>query len=330
MLPQRSLMKNLSVMAFLLVFLFTLQGTSSACRMYGAISESDSLSSGILIYDLLDAPNSLKELAATGNVDGWGLVYYPESLVDPAFRDSADPADLRLDTGLGWYESRADNPALLTLDSSDIGGNAGKKAAMLNYGIANNAYLTQAFLAPQTGTLAVSFQMYISRLEDSGTYDRTASVYIGNDSIGTNAPTGTSNERFVYMTFYDPDPENPATLDDLEIRARTSSSQAYATTSAWTLVGAGFSYDTWYDIRVVLDIAGGTYDVYVDGNLIGGPVSAYSGYVSSEPITHISFVADSDGRGDFYVDNVEDNHRKRGRESLYRYLFSTMWSTRQT
>ncbi len=320
MLPQRSVIRLLALPAFLLIFLFGLQGTSSACRMYGAISETDNLPPGVLIYDLLDAPYSLKNLADTGNIDGWGIAHCPETLFDSAFRESADDADLRADSGSGWYESRADVPDLLTLDTSDVGGNTTEKAALLNYGVSDNAYLTQMLSTPQTGTLAVSFEIYISRIEDSAGYDRSALVYLGNDSVGTNAPTGTSNERFVFLAFYDPDPENPGSPDDLEIRARTSSGQSYGTTSAWTLVEGDLSYDTWYDIRLVLDIAGGTYDIYVDGELVGDDVSGYSGYSLSEPVTHITFAADSDGRGDFYVDNVEDAI-ERGAERAYTDLF---------
>ena len=190
---------------------------------------------------------------------------------------------------------------MLTLDTSTIGSNCGKKAPLKNYGLGGNAYLTQEFSSVQSDTFNVSFDVYIDKIEDNGGYDRSSLIYIGDDSVPTNAPTGTSNERFIFMTFYDSTPGD--TGDDLEIRARTSSSQTYGTTSAWTSVATGLSYDKWYTLRFELDVSGGTYDVYIDDTLVANDVSKYNGYVSSS-ITHISFVADSDGRGDFYIDNV--------------------------
>jgi len=225
-----------------------------------------------------------------------------ELLVDSDFKASTDSADLRTDsTGQDWYESRNDLPALLTLDTNNVGGNSGKKAALLNHGIANNAYLTQEFSSAQSDTFDVSFDIYIDSIEDSGTYDRTAHIYIGDDRIGTNAPTGSSDERFVLMAFYDSTPGD--TGDDLEIRARTASGEAWGTTSQWASVATGLSYDTWYDLKIVLDIATGTYDVYVDDVLEGDDIAKYSGY-SPGSVELISFVADSDGRGNFSVDNV--------------------------
>ncbi len=230
-------------------------------------------------------------------------------LVDNFFDDSFDSPDLRLDSvGQDWYESRADDPERLTLQSGYISDgtgndtNASAKAALLNYGFSSNAYLTQEFSSEQTDVFAVSFDIFIDRIEDSGGYDRSGLIYIGDDTVSSsNPPTGTSNERSVFMAFYDSSPGE--TGNDLEIRARTLSSQAYATTAEWTTVTTGLSYDTWYTIKLVLDVTGGTYDVYVNNELVGMNIPKFSGYTASS-VTHISFVADSDGRGDFYVDNV--------------------------
>jgi len=223
-------------------------------------------------------------------------------LVDSTLDNSIDSADLRTNSpGQDWYESRNDDPTLLTLDTTNVGGNTGKKAALKSYGISKNAYLTQEFSIDQTGTFTVSFDIYIDRIEDSGGYDRTGLIYIGSDHITTNCPTGTSNERFVFMAFYDPTPGD--TGNDLEIRARTSSSQSYGTTSAWLQVASGLSYDTWYTVSLVINIAGGTYDVYVNDTLVKAGVAKYSGYAQTY-VRYISFSADSDGRGDFYVDNI--------------------------
>jgi len=56
--------------------------TSIACRMYGAIS--DNFPDGLLYDHLIgdppaytNFPTSLKKLAESGHVDGWGIAYYP-------------------------------------------------------------------------------------------------------------------------------------------------------------------------------------------------------------------------------------------------------------
>uniref|UniRef100_A0A7C3J5W8 Uncharacterized protein n=1 Tax=candidate division WOR-3 bacterium TaxID=2052148 RepID=A0A7C3J5W8_UNCW3 len=45
------------------------------------------------------------------------------------------------------------------------------------------------------------------------------------------------------------------------------------------------------------------YDVYVNGALASANIPKYDNYPLNY-VTHISFAADSDARGDFYVDNV--------------------------
>jgi len=228
-------------------------------------------------------------------------------LVDPDFDASIHSADLRNNSaGQDWYESRAaysgGNATLLTLDTNNIGGNTGKKAGLKSYGIISNAYLTQEFGATQVNFFTVSFDIYIDRISDNVDFDRTGLVYIGDNSSTTNnCPTGTSNERFVHMTFYDPTPGD--TGNDIQIRARTSSTQATATTSAWTQVAIGLNYDTWYTIKLIVFPSLGKYNVYLDGVLKGYQLNKYSGYASST-VSFMSFSADSDGRGDFYVDNV--------------------------
>jgi len=230
-------------------------------------------------------------------------------LVDPLFNDSTDSADLRANnaTAQDWYESRGGfsggNSSLVTLDTSNVGGNTGKKAGLKNYGQSQNAYVTQDFVSPQSGTFSVVFDIYVDRIEDNANYDRAGHVYIGDDHISTNAPTGTSDERFVLMAFYDSTPGD--TGNDLEIRAREQNTpaQSWLTTSAWTQVASGLNYDTWIRVEIILNFTGGTYDVYVDGALEGDDISKYEDFDSSN-VTHISFALDSDARGDFYVDNV--------------------------
>jgi len=223
-------------------------------------------------------------------------------LADTDFDASTDSADLRANSpGQDWYESRADVPGLLTLDTGTVGDNGSKKARLDNYGVAGNAYLTQDFNEAQSGLFVVSMDVYVDRIEDRTNYDRTGHIYIGYEDAGGSGPNSTSNERFVFMAFYDSTPGTSG--NDVVLKARTSSAQAYATTSQWTTVATGLSYDTWHTIKIECDVASRTYDVYVDDLLTGNDIPAYSGYASSS-VTHISFVADSDGRGTFYVDNV--------------------------
>lgn len=230
-------------------------------------------------------------------------------IVDGDFNASADSAALRLNgAGQDWYESRAafsgGDATLLTLDQNNIGGNSTKKAALQNYGITtnSNAYLTQEFNPAQTGQFQIGFDIYVTRVQDNSAYDRTANIYVGNNSVTADAPTGTSNERFVFMAFYDPTPSDTAN-SDLQLRARTLSTQAYNTTSAWSPVATGLSNATWYSILLALDVTGKTYDVFVNGVLIGDNIAAYGGYTANS-VEYLTFAADSDGRGDFYVDNV--------------------------
>jgi uncharacterized repeat protein (TIGR02543 family) len=242
-------------------------------------------------------------------------------LKDPKFDESVDSNDLRANSaGQDWYESRSafsgGDPTLLTLDINNVGGNTGKKAALKNYGIASNAYLTQEFRTTITGTFTISFDIYIDRIEDNGNYDRVGHIYIGDDRYTADAPTGRSEERFVILAFYDPTPGDTGT--DLEIRARTTSGQSWSNTTQWLQVATGLSYDTWYTIKLVVKVASGTYDVYVNGALKMTNIPKYSGY-SPTSVLYMTFAADSDARGDFYVDNVYSPAQNR-----YRLKVTTM------
>ncbi|MBE3137456.1 MAG: hypothetical protein IMZ43_08740 [Thermoplasmata archaeon] len=231
-------------------------------------------------------------------------------LVDPDFNASVNSAGLRNNSaGQDWYESRGAfpsgaDPTLLTLNTSNIGGNTGKKAGLKSYEIASNAYLTQEFGAPQSNFFSVSFDINIDRIENSAEFDRTGLVYIGDDRLPANCPTGTSDERFVFLAFYDATPGD--TGNDIEIRVRTSTTgqgQPPGTTSTWPQIATGLNYDTWYNIKLVIFPSNGKYNVYVDGVLKGYQISKYIGYTPLT-VSFISFSADSEGRGDFYVDNV--------------------------
>jgi len=239
-------------------------------------------------------------------------------LVDNEFDNSPDDAALRENSlGQDWWESRNVPPSeLLTLDTTDVGGNSTKKAALKNFLAGGNAYVTQNFGTPQNASFSVSFDMYIDRIKDDGDYDRTGYMFIGTDGDGTNGPNSTSAERFVFLTFFDPTPGD--TGSDLEVRAReydnpgvSGPDQPWADTSTWTPVASGLSYDTWYTITVDVHVSSGTYNVHIDdaddvhdpGVIHVSGINKFEKYTSSS-VTHISFHTGDQGTGDFYVDNV--------------------------
>ena len=240
-------------------------------------------------------------IMSTGRVLG-----APDLLVDPDFNASTGDADLRTNSaGQDWYESRGSftngDPALLTLDTASIAGDNTKKAALKSFGSSttHNAYLTQELNPAQSGTFDVSFDIYIDRIEVAGSYNATAPIFIGSDSVTTNAPTGTSAERFVYFCFYDSTPGSSGS--DIQIRANTANSP-WADTSVFTLVTSGLSYKTWMRIKLEVNVAGGTYNVYVDGTFKSS-VAKNSAYTNSS-VYYMTFDADGDRRGDYYIDNV--------------------------
>ncbi|MGB9959781.1 MAG: DUF2341 domain-containing protein [Candidatus Bathyarchaeales archaeon] len=276
---------------------------------YTFISNYNSAGTYIITVKVSDGPEqALHQWTLT-------VIDVPMLLVDSGFDESTNSEDLRANgAGQDWYESRGafggtGRSDLLTLDKSNVGGNTGNKAALKNYGIRNDTYLTQEFSTLYTGTFPVcfeiSFDIYIDRIEVNANYNRTGHIYIGDDSVTTNAPTGQASERFVLLAFYDPTPGD--TGNDLELRARTlnTADQSWSNTALWVQVATGLSYDTWYRIRIFVNVTRGTYDVYINGVLAKAGISKMNEYPSSNPIKYITFSADSDGRGDFYVDNVE-------------------------
>jgi uncharacterized repeat protein (TIGR02543 family) len=241
-------------------------------------------------------------------------------LVDSDFEASADSAALRTNAAVqDWYESSGASGAatVLTLDQTNIAGNVTKKAAIKNYSgtvtSTNMAYLAQEFRSPQSGTFVVSFRLNINRVYNYTTaanqYDRTANVYIGDDhSTSTTYPMGTSDERFLHLAFYDLDGGDASQGSNLQLVARPpSTTVAYSATPSWTILATGLSYDTWYPIKLVVNVASGKYDVYLDSGsgyvLVGNQLSKYDNYISTS-VTHISFTGDYQAKGDFYVDDV--------------------------
>ena len=151
----------------------------------------------------------------------------------------------------------------------------------------------------------VSFDIYIDRISNytaNDKYDRTGHIYLGyEDPTGVYGPCSDSSERFVMMAFYDPSND---TDGDIQLKARTQSSQDWGYTSEWANVtDAYLSYDIWYAIRVEIDVSSGVYDVYVDDVLEGDDIPKYDDYTSSS-IRHISFSGYQYAKGDFYVDTV--------------------------
>jgi hypothetical protein len=217
----------------------------------------------------------------------------PSLLVDSEFTDSTDSVDLRNNgAGQDWYESRADGSwaNLLYLDESDVGGNAGKKAGF-TASTSGNAYLSQEFSSPQTGTFTVQWDIYVDSILDISGTDATAWMMIGDDSVPSSpGPNYPLSERFVYMAFYK---NGGATSGPVDLVCRLRGTNTLTTITSLNL-------DQWYTIKVVVNVPAGTYDVYVDGAFMRTCTSRNA----KTSVTHISFAQWNDGAGAFYIDNV--------------------------
>ncbi len=218
-------------------------------------------------------------------------------LADNYFDESVDSAALRTNgAGQDWYESRADDPSLLFLDETLIGGNGSKKAGFTASASAN-AYLSQEFGTPQSGTFSVQWDIYLNNIVNSENRDRAGLMLIGDDADGINGPNSNSDERFVFLAFYCADGCDTGTAD---LIAREPG-DAYATSTDWRTVATGLNLDQWNTIQVECDLSTDTYDVYVGGVLADSGIQAYAPKTS---VSHISFAQWNDGTGAFYVDNV--------------------------
>ncbi len=218
-------------------------------------------------------------------------------LVDNYFDESTDSAALRTNgSGQDWFESRADDPGLLFLDETLIGGNGSKKAGFTASSSAN-AYLSQEFGSPQSGTFSLQWDIYLDNIADNADLDRGGLMLIGDDDDGISGPNSTSGDRFVFMAFYCAGGCETGTAD---LIAREPG-DAYATSTEWRTVATGLNLDQWNTIQVDCDLGTDTYDVYVGGVLVDSGVQAYAPKTS---VTYISFAQWDDGSGAFYVDNV--------------------------
>ena len=208
-------------------------------------------------------------------------------LVDSTFDASVDSVDLRSNgPGQDWYESRNNVPTDVFLDVSNIGGNAGKKAGFIADS-AGNAYLTQEFASPITGTFSAQWDIYIDSILSTDP-NRAGLMMIGYDS--GSGPNRASSDKLVYMDFYKLGGGTSGTMD---FRALTSSGTP-------TTIVSGLNLKQWYTVKVVVDVTTKSYDIYVNGVLKGSFTN--SGFTGSA--AYISFAQWNDGAGDFYVDNV--------------------------
>ncbi len=237
--------------------------------------------------------------------DYFGLFEGP-LLVAPGFDSPADSTALRTQgPGRSWYESRNDNPGLLSLEESEIGGNAGKKAKFTASASAS-VYATQRFGSPQDDRFAVRWQIYVDTILDDADRDRSALMLIGDDSVNTGddagkGPNSTGAERFVYMAFYSPDGGDSG--DNMSLIALEPKG-SFNDSSTWLEIASDLSFDTWHTITVVCNLTSDTYDVYINENIT--PVATVAAYTAKSSLTHISFAQWAEGAGTYYVDDVED------------------------
>jgi hypothetical protein len=161
-------------------------------------------------------------------------------------------------------------------------------------GLPNNAYLTQEFDAAKTGTFGVTWDIYIDQILDRSGSDYSGWMMIGDDADAIRGPNSSGADRFVYMAF---EKDGGGTDGTMDLVAR----EPGAAWDAFTVLAAGLNMDQWYTLGVTCDVAAGTYDVYVNGDLVRADLPAYT---SKAALTHISFAQWNDGSGLFYVDNV--------------------------
>ncbi len=227
-------------------------------------------------------------------------------LVDTDFEASTDSADLRADSAWqDWYESRGDDSSLLKLNMSNVGGNDTQKAEF-TASLTGNAYLTQEFGTPPTGTFTVQWKIFVDSILDDADRDRSAFMLIGDDSVNTGSdagkgPNSTGDERFVFMAFYSPgggDSGNTLSLIALE------QGGTYNDSSTWTEIASGLSFDTWHTITVTGDLNADTYDVTINND--ASPAATVDAVTPKTSVTHISFAQWNDGAGSFFVDDVRD------------------------
>ena len=290
--------QKLSILLIIPLIILIFSAPTHASRMYGAISND--MPNGLVVDHLIDLPNSLKKLAtpATGHVDGWGIAYYPNYIVDAAFNDSFNSHDLRYNSsGQDWYESRGVIPDQLALDILDVKGNRTPKAKLSGSNL-GSTYLTQEFSTSREGKFSVRFDIYVDEIADTSNPDRSGYILIGDDQDEVNGPNSSSLDRFVYMAFYKAGGGTSGTMD---LVARQPGDGWGG--GEFTKIATGLNLDQWYTIRLEVDIINSTYDVYLDGSLKGSAIAAWD---AKARLTHISFATLGCCPGIFFIDNVLD------------------------
>ena len=226
-----------------------------------------------------------------------------EFLSDSTFDASADSADLRANSpGQDWFESRNDVTTLVVLDESDVDGNTAKKAKFIA-SASGNVYLSQEFRQPQTGQFSVQWDIYVDEILDiTGSPDRGAWMFVGNDPGNGRGPGSSDSSRFVYMAFAKNGGGTGGSADLIAIDLAGN-----------VVVLADLHLDRWYTIRVDLDVNLDRYSVSVDGDY-KGTVSARRTQTS---VAFVTFAQWNDGAGTFYVDNVHAGPSGEGAAASY-------------
>jgi hypothetical protein len=218
-------------------------------------------------------------------------------IVDGDFEKTMGGTGLRgLEKPRGWYESRGDGvkgPKLVQLSKKAIAGNATKKA-FFKASRKLNAYLSQAFPGPQTGSFSLQWDILVRRILPKP--NRSAYMLVGNDAVTGKGPNATGSERFVFLAFENAAPKGKLNLVAMETASGKS-----------RVVVPGLNADTWYTVKVDIDVAGRSYAVSVPG-VTAAPVTvkAFEAKEKTVPssLTHISFATWNDGPGTFFIDNV--------------------------
>ncbi len=284
----------------------TEKAVGTSCSISSCSSRGYATSQGLSVFVIEPTPHLASSTQDSLRAEGvdtafamneyFGMFEGP-LLVDSDFAANADHAALRADgAGPDWLESRRDGPHLLTLNETTVGGNATKKAKITGSAL-SNTYLTQRFGWPQTGSFTIQWDIFVEEiLEIPGTNtDRTGWMLLGDETDPTQpGPNSDDSERFVYMAFFRDG--GGTSGDTMDLVARDDDDGW----TSFTTVASGLTIGQWYTIRVICDVAAGTYRVYVDGTLQATLTARHA----KSRISHISFAQWEDGAGTFYVDNV--------------------------
>ena len=218
----------------------------------------------------------------------------PESIVaDQEFDDSDDSQDLR-DNGLGqdWYVSYGEQN-LVTLDSTNVGGNTGKKVKFTG-DTSDSVYLSQEFIQEQDEDFSVSFDVYVDEIINiSGSPDRAGWLFLGDDSEFGSGPCDSDSERFVYLSFVKNGGGGDGTMDLMAC-------ERYGGWNDFSIIAEDLLLDNWYNIEVRINFKLNRYSVYIDGEL-GRTIKPRT---FKDKLTHIAFAQLENGAGTYYIDNV--------------------------